>query len=65
MKNRLHEREVMYERGSVKRKLRSCMWLRYSLYKNEYRSFQPVEITTIKGTKVERRKIEQMNQFGL
>jgi hypothetical protein len=37
----------------------------YSLYKNEHRIFKPVEITIKKGTKVERRKIEEMNQFGL
>jgi hypothetical protein len=38
----------------------------YFLYKNEYRIFKPVEITLRRGgTKVERRKIEGMNQFGL
>jgi hypothetical protein len=35
----------------------------YLLYKNEYRIFKPVEITIRK--KVERRKIEDMNQFKL
>jgi hypothetical protein len=34
----------------------------YSLHKNEYRIFKPVE-TIIRM--VERRKIEEMNQFGL
>jgi hypothetical protein len=33
------------------------------LYKNEYRIFKPVEAIT-KRDKVERRKIEKMNQFG-
>jgi hypothetical protein len=32
---------------------------------NEYTNFKPVEITTSRGTEVERRKIEKMNQFGL
>jgi hypothetical protein len=36
----------------------------YFLCKNEYRIFKVVEIT-IEGAKVERRKIEEMNQFGL
>jgi hypothetical protein len=36
----------------------------YSLYKNEYRIFKPVD-HYMKGTKVERRKIHEMNQFGL
>jgi hypothetical protein len=31
----------------------------------EYRIFKPVEVTIRKGTEVERRKIEEMNQFGL
>jgi hypothetical protein len=35
------------------------------LYKNEYTSFKPVEITIKKRTKVERRKIEEMSQFRL
>jgi hypothetical protein len=35
----------------------------YFLYKNEYRIFKPVEIA-IKGAKVERGKMEEMNQFG-
>jgi hypothetical protein len=34
------------------------------LYKNEYRVFKPVEGLK-KGTKVERRKIEEMKEFGL
>jgi RNase P subunit RPR2 len=40
----------------------------YFLYKNEYRIFKLVETTSLvykKGTKVERRKIEEMNQIGL
>jgi hypothetical protein len=37
----------------------------YFLYKNEYRIFKPVEITIKNGTKEERRKIEEMNQFRL
>jgi hypothetical protein len=37
----------------------------YPLYKNEYRIFKPVEITIKKEAKVERRKIEEMNQFKL
>jgi hypothetical protein len=36
----------------------------YSPFKNEYRIFKPVE-THKKEPKVERRKIEEMNQFGL
>jgi hypothetical protein len=31
----------------------------------EYRIFKPVEITRRRETKVERRKIEETNQFGL
>jgi hypothetical protein len=37
----------------------------YFLYKNEYRTFKTVESPHKKGTKVERRKIEGMNQFRL
>jgi hypothetical protein len=37
----------------------------YSLYKNEYRIFKPVEITRRRRIKIERRKIEEMKQFGL
>jgi hypothetical protein len=33
----------------------------YSLYKNDYRNFEPVETTVKKETKVERRKIESIN----
>jgi hypothetical protein len=36
----------------------------YFLNKNEYRIFGSVEIIK-KGAKVERRKIERMNQLGL
>jgi hypothetical protein len=36
----------------------------YFLYKNE-QNFKPVEITIKKETKVERRKIEGMNQIWL
>jgi hypothetical protein len=31
---------------------------------NEYRIYKPVEITIKKGTKVERRKVEEMNDLG-
>jgi hypothetical protein len=34
----------------------------YSLYKNEYRIFKLVQNNHKKGTKVEQRKIEEMNQ---
>jgi hypothetical protein len=37
----------------------------YFLYKNEYRIFKPVENHHKKGTKIEERKIEETNQFGL
>jgi hypothetical protein len=37
----------------------------YSLYKNEYRIFKPVEIIIRRGIKGVRRKIEEMNQFRL
>jgi hypothetical protein len=36
-----------------------------SLYRNEYRIFKPIEITIRRELQVERRKIEEMNQFGL
>jgi hypothetical protein len=39
--------------------------LMYSLYKNECRIFKPVENNPKKETKVELRKIEEMNQLGL
>jgi hypothetical protein len=35
------------------------------LNKNEHRIFKPVEITLRKGTKVEKRKTEEMNQLGI
>jgi hypothetical protein len=54
----------MQEREGKRRKLRRRMWLMYFLYKNEHRIFKSVEITTRSRTKVERRKIEQMNQFS-
>jgi hypothetical protein len=37
----------------------------YSLYKNEYKIFKPVETTIRKGLVWKKRKIEEMNQFGL
>jgi hypothetical protein len=37
----------------------------YYLYKNEYRLFKACWNHYNKGTKVEKRKIEEMNQFGL
>jgi hypothetical protein len=38
----------------------------YFLYKNEYRIFKPVDLNHHKkGTKVERRKMEETNQFGM
>jgi hypothetical protein len=36
----------------------------YFLYKNKYRIFKPVETTIRRGLRVERRKIEGMNQFS-
>jgi hypothetical protein len=32
-----------------KRKLRRCIWLMYTLYKNECRIFKPVETTIKRG----------------
>jgi hypothetical protein len=37
----------------------------YFLYRNEDRIFKPVEITTRRGLRLEGRKLEEMNQFGL
>jgi hypothetical protein len=37
------------EREGKRRKLRRLIWLMYSLYKNEYRIFKPVEITIRRG----------------
>jgi hypothetical protein len=37
----------------------------YSQYKNEYRIFKLVETTIRKGTKVEKRKTEEMNKIRL
>jgi hypothetical protein len=50
-----HEKQVtlrgghIREREGKRRKLRRLIWLMYSLYKNEYRIFKPVEITIRRG----------------
>jgi type IV secretory pathway component VirB8 len=48
------------ERGGKRRILRRWIWLIYFLYKNEYRLFKPVEITTRREL---RRKMGVMSQF--
>jgi hypothetical protein len=66
-----YEKLVMQKGGhrgeseGKRRKLRRCIWLMYSLYENEYRNFQPVEITITRRTNIDRRKIENLNQLGL
>jgi hypothetical protein len=50
-------------REGKRRKLRRLIRWIYFLYKNEYRIFKTVEITIKRGTKEERRKTEEMNQF--
>jgi hypothetical protein len=51
--------------GGKGKKLRRWIWLMYFLYKDEYRVFKPVKNHHKKDIKVERRKIEGMNQFRI
>jgi hypothetical protein len=37
----------------------------YFLYNNGYRIFKPLEISTRRESKAERRKMEGMNQLGI
>jgi hypothetical protein len=61
----------MLRRGHIRegegkrRKLRRRIWLMFSLHKNEYRIFKACLNHHKKGSKVEKRKIEEMNLFRL
>jgi hypothetical protein len=47
-----------------RRKLRRWIWLMYFLYKNEYKILNLLK-SPQEWTKVEKRKIEKMNWFGI